>query len=316
MTVAIEGDDAVVVVADDGTGLVRPRPGSGLDGLRRTAHERGGRLTWVINDDDGTTVEWRAPLRTSARATPGGAWAQVKSANPASARGVRLPPADYRTPDTVGLDARELRVLLDLLPMAMTTWDAQLRNTFANRAAAQWTGRPDATAMLGRSIAEIVRPAVLERVVPLTQAALAASHFVQEGPYYGPPGSPAHVRIEYIPHIVDGTVRGVHLQVTDIGEQVQAQSAAHDEADRVRAIAARHRADELAHHEAIQDLFATSLRLEQALAGLPAGTQGVVEQALDDVHAAIADLRASVVDTGAPDADPPRRPGADRSAPG
>jgi PAS domain-containing protein len=297
VTVSVEDRDLVVVVADDGDGAVRARPGSGLDRLRHRAVDHGGRCTWVISD--GTTLEWRVPLSPLSAPLPDPVGRTDPFVpDPASARGVRLPPPDYRTPETLGLDADELHAVLDQVPMGLTVWDAEIRNRYANRTAVRWMRQPDPAAMLGRRFTDLLPADVSPRVEPLVRAALAGTHTIVERPFGPFAGLPEHIRTEYLPRRVDGEVEGLYVQVTDIGERLHAESAVRADVERVAAMQARHQADEDVHHLAIQQLFAAALRLDSAHATCVPACTAALERAMAPFDETIVALRRSVVSVG------------------
>ncbi|SHG16229.1 PAS domain S-box-containing protein [Jatrophihabitans endophyticus] len=289
VTVGVEHGDVVVVVADDGGGVVRPQAGSSLDRLRTIATGRGGRCSWVINSDDGTTVEWRVPLHPD-----------LPQAGPANAAVVtpvddtQRPPEGYRAAASPSLDEREMRALLEHLPIGLAVWDRDLRNQYANRIAARWFGLPEPEQMLGQLYGDIATPEAQARALPLARSALAGSHVVMERPFDTAPGQPRHIRSEFVPRVVGGSVVGIYVQVTDIGERVRAESAVREETARALALRERHAAEEEVHHLAIQEVFAAALRVD-ALRPMHPGAARELDEALAPLDSAVADLRESVV---------------------
>ncbi|MCW2575440.1 MAG: Hypoxia sensor histidine kinase response regulator dosT [Modestobacter sp.] len=65
VTVTLDvGEDVVVEVVDNGTGIDREAPRSGLRNLEERARRRAGGVSVVCLEDGGTRLRWRAPLHT------------------------------------------------------------------------------------------------------------------------------------------------------------------------------------------------------------------------------------------------------------
>lgn len=298
VTVSLEHGDVVLVVADDGGGIVRPQPGSGLDRLRTLAAEREGRCAWHINADDGTTVEWRVPLRRDT---------QPERLDGPRVDGIIAQPVDrsqrapegYRSADVFDLGDAEMRALLEHVPISLAVWDTELRNRYANTTASRWFGLPEPTALLGKRYRDLVDPEVYERALPMAIAALAGSHVVIERPFSPRvPGRPRDVRAEFLPRTVDGRIVGLNVQVSDIGERVRAESAMRAEQARIDALRARYSAEEEVHHLAIQEVFAAAMRLDTLRLVAPEA-RADLDAALAPLDKAVGDLRNSVVTTEA-----------------
>ncbi len=64
VVVALDGDDLLLAVSDDGVGPPDgPRAGSGLRNMASRAEELGGRFTVAAASPHGTQLEWRVPVR-------------------------------------------------------------------------------------------------------------------------------------------------------------------------------------------------------------------------------------------------------------
>jgi PAS domain S-box-containing protein len=126
-----------------------------------------------------------------------------------------------------------LRTLVDRLPSMVAYWDAGLRCCFANRAYERWFGvSPES--LLGKHISEL-----LGRLYPLNlpyiQAALRGESQEFEREIPDPAGGPSrHSLANYIPHVVDGAVRGFFVLVTDISAIKRAQLALGESEERFR----------------------------------------------------------------------------------
>jgi hypothetical protein len=181
------------------------------------------------------------------------------------------------------------------VPMALTVWDRQIRNQYANRTAVRWMEMPGPDALLGRRFEDLLPVGVSPRVAPLVRAALRGTHTIVERPFGPIEGVPDQIRTEYLPRLVDDRVDGLYVQVTDIGERLQAESAVRTDAGRMAEMQARHQADEDVHHLAIQQLFAAVLRLDSAHTTCEPTCVAALEQAMAPFDETIAALRRSVV---------------------
>lgn len=294
VTVSIEHGDLVLVVSDDGQGLIRPQPGSGLDRLRQVATERDGSCLWHINADGGTTVEWRVPVRASEDEADA---VRVNGVLAGPVDGGQRAPDAYRDGTQLGLDAEEMRLLLEHVPVGLAVWDHNFTNQYVNELAARWLGQPDAAAVIGRNYRDLVHRSAYDRVTPLARAALAGAHVVVERPFAARDAErPQDIRAEFLPRRIGGRVAGVSVQVTDVGARIRAESAVRAEQARIAALRARYAAEEEIHHLAIQEVFAAAMRLD-TLRHIGPDALAELDNALAPMDQAIADLRESVMTT-------------------
>ena len=130
----------------------------------------------------------------------------------------------------------ELRRLVDRLPSMIAYWDRDLRCRFANRAHRHWFGvEPDA--LIGTRIEDLLGPALFATHEPFIRAALSGSEQAVEESVVQPDGRPRHSLVVYAPDQVDGEIRGIVVQVTEITPQKQAEIALRAEcAARERAV--------------------------------------------------------------------------------
>ena len=107
-----------------------------------------------------------------------------------------------------------LRQLVDHVPGMLAYWDATQRCRFANRAYESWFGVPCA-ALVGRSMQELLGP-IYPPNLPYIEGALRGvpQTFERDIPLAN--GSPMrHSLAQYVPHVVEGAVRGFFVLVSD-----------------------------------------------------------------------------------------------------
>lgn len=117
-----------------------------------------------------------------------------------------------------------VRLLVDRVPSMLAYWDNDLLCRFANKAYERWFG-VDPERLIGTSIRDLLGPELFAKNEPHIRAALAGERQVFERIVPGPGGVQRNSLAEYIPHVVDGTVRGFMVQVTELTELRQTQEA-------------------------------------------------------------------------------------------
>ncbi len=127
--------------------------------------------------------------------------------------------------DTAGSDeASLLRGLVDHQSAMLAYWDAQQRCRFANRAYRQWFG-VDPAAMIGRDMQEFLGP-LYALNLPYIRGVLRGERQEFEREIPDPHGGPSrHSLAQYLPDIVDGSVRGFFVLVTDVTRLKEAEAA-------------------------------------------------------------------------------------------
>jgi PAS domain S-box-containing protein len=117
-----------------------------------------------------------------------------------------------------------LRVVVDHLSAMVAYWDSEQRCRFANRAYEKWFG-VDPRTMVGRTMRDFLGP-LYPLNLPYIEGALRGEPQEFERVIPNPSGgAPRHSLAQYVPDIVDGTVRGFCVLVTDITRLKQAEKS-------------------------------------------------------------------------------------------
>jgi PAS domain S-box-containing protein len=117
-----------------------------------------------------------------------------------------------------------LSSLVDKLTAMVAYWDSSLRCRFANRAYETWFGVSSAS-MIGRDMKEFLGP-LFALNYPYIEGALRGEPQEFERAIPDPAGGPPrYSQTQYIPDIVDGTVRGFSVLVVDITQRKLAEDA-------------------------------------------------------------------------------------------
>jgi PAS domain S-box-containing protein len=118
-------------------------------------------------------------------------------------------------------ERRDLQTLLDAIPSQIGFWDTHLCNKLANRAYETWFGIEHAH-IAGKHMRQVLGDALYERSRSKLEAALsgtAQSFYEAEVPTPDGAGK-RHAQVNYLPHIVDGEVRGLFTLMNDVTEFV------------------------------------------------------------------------------------------------
>ncbi len=119
---------------------------------------------------------------------------------------------------------REVRAILDGLPAMIGYWDTDLRNRLANRAYVEYFG-VEPTAIRGMHIREVLGEELFARNFPFMERALAGEEQLFDRTIIDTSGRARHTQASYIPDVVDGTVQGFFVLVTDITARREAEIA-------------------------------------------------------------------------------------------
>src|SRR5512144_2167688 len=119
------------------------------------------------------------------------------------------------SPEGAYADVSLLRGAVDNISAMLAYWDSTQRCRFANRAYERWFGvSPES--LIGKHISELLGP-IYPLNLPYIEGALRGEPQEFERVIPNPAGGPPrHSLANYIPHIVDGVVRGFFVLVTDI----------------------------------------------------------------------------------------------------
>ncbi len=109
------------------------------------------------------------------------------------------------------------------VPSMLAYWDKDLLCRFANQAYQRWFGR-DPTTLLGTSIRDLLGPELFALNEPYISGALRGEEQTFERVVPGPDGARRHSLANYIPDIVEGTVLGFLVQVTEVTKLKEAES--------------------------------------------------------------------------------------------
>ncbi|MXP45366.1 EAL domain-containing protein [Allopontixanthobacter sediminis] len=108
-----------------------------------------------------------------------------------------------------------LRLIVDNAPSMMAYWDRELNCVFANRAYERWFG-VDSAGLAGSNIRDLLGPELFALNKPHIDGALMGLEQTFERIIHGPAGENRHSLAFYAPHIVDGEVVGLLVQVSDV----------------------------------------------------------------------------------------------------
>jgi PAS domain S-box-containing protein len=140
-------------------------------------------------------------------------------------------------PNIPAPDFGQVLGIADALPMPIALLDRERRYIFCNRAFADFFEQPRVQ-ILGRTVADLLGPAIYKVRKPMLDAALAGERqfFVADFPHAS--RGPLAIQAEYVPQLdAGGAVTGIVVLVTDVTEQRAAQRALQESEERFRRIA-------------------------------------------------------------------------------
>lgn len=121
------------------------------------------------------------------------------------------------------LEAEQLQLLIDALPVLISYIDNDERYGIINRAYERWFG-DDRSTLVGRHVREVIGDVAYAGVKPHVAAVLAGQPQDFESRLIYRKGGKRHVRIQYIPHLgASGEVRGFFALVSDIGDMKRSE---------------------------------------------------------------------------------------------
>ena len=127
-------------------------------------------------------------------------------------------------------EAGLLRGIADAMPAMIGYWNRDLLNEFANAAYVEYFGwTPEA--LRGVHIRDLLGPDLFARNFPYMERALAGQPQTFDRTLVDTSGCERHTQASYLPHVVDGDVRGFFVLVADTTQKVEAvRTAAESEA--------------------------------------------------------------------------------------
>jgi len=130
---------------------------------------------------------------------------------------------------------RELRLVVDSLPVLVGYWNKQLLNRMANSAHDEWFGLvPDE--MHGRHVREVLGDTHFDSVRPYIEKVLEGEPQTFENEFIDVRGIQRHTLSTLIPDESEGNVRGFFVLVTDISQRKRAELALWAEKERFKVI--------------------------------------------------------------------------------
>lgn len=122
-----------------------------------------------------------------------------------------------RSDDAVKSSRRFLQAVTDNIPSLIAYWDTELRCRFANAAYYDWFGKTT-DELEGMHLGELLAPDVFAQNEPYIAGALRGDRQSFERDLAHTDGTTRHTWAHYLPDIVDGTVRGFYVLVSDVTE--------------------------------------------------------------------------------------------------
>ncbi|NJD89802.1 MAG: PAS domain S-box protein [Betaproteobacteria bacterium] len=132
---------------------------------------------------------------------------------------------DYRLKESLLARTRELQLIMDNVGVPMAYIGADKRFRFANSPGPDWPREINLQNVVGRSLAEIYPPAVLEKVGPLLDRALSGEKVVYERLGRNGRGEQRWVRVTLMPDVVEGRVHGIFSVMIDIDDDKRLREA-------------------------------------------------------------------------------------------
>jgi two-component system, OmpR family, sensor kinase len=193
------------------------------------------------------------------------------------------------------------------IPSMLGYWDKEGTCRFANAAYLKWFGAAP-EAVVGRPIHELLGPTLYAKNEPHIRAALRGEEQTFERVVPGPDGVHRHALACYIPHVVEGEIRGFIAHVTEITKLKETEAALrHEQAlrQRIEQHAAELKAllDERSEmlqvlaHEVRQPLNNASAALQNAATTLATGGEQVASQSLARARAVLGQVLARIDNT-------------------
>ena len=122
----------------------------------------------------------------------------------------------------LGASERFLRTMTDNLPGLVAYWTSELRCKFANKSYLEWFGRTPEE-VIGITIQELMGEDLFKRNEHYINGVLQGKPQHFERILIKPTGENGHTWAQYIPDVVDGTVQGFYVLISDVTELKHAE---------------------------------------------------------------------------------------------
>ncbi|HZZ94086.1 MAG TPA: PAS domain-containing protein [Usitatibacter sp.] len=134
----------------------------------------------------------------------------------------------------IGIQRKQLQLVIDNIGVPMSYIDRELRVRFANQPGFDWSV-PTTEEALGKHLGEVLDPRALEAVMPQVQRALAGEKRTYERLAQGREGPPRWIRVQLVPDIAhDGDVLGFYSLMVDVDDDRRTRDALEHERARLR----------------------------------------------------------------------------------
>lgn len=147
-------------------------------------------------------------------------------------RGMR---AHRRASQRLAQAEKELRTIVDSLPVLVAYWDDQLINRMANSAHLHWVGMEPAE-ILGRHMQEVIGAEAYAQTKEELEAGLAGEQRCYERSMVDASGTTRYTVTTLVPDWENGVVKGLFVLVTDISNLKKSESALFQQKERFRVI--------------------------------------------------------------------------------
>lgn len=124
--------------------------------------------------------------------------------------------------DALCVSERFLRTMTDNLPGLVAYWTSELRCKFANKSYLEWFGKTPEQ-MVGITIQELMGEDLFKRYEHHINSVLQGKPQHFERTLIKPTGEAGHTWAQYIPDVVDGTVQGFYVLISDVTELKHAE---------------------------------------------------------------------------------------------
>ena len=120
--------------------------------------------------------------------------------------------------------AEDLGAILNALPTLVSYWDSGMRNRLANGAFVEFFGLTPEE-IRGRHVSTVLGAELYALNRPYIERVLAGEPQLFDRMITDQSGTPRHTQVSYMPYVLDGTVRGFFVLVTDVTARRAAEHA-------------------------------------------------------------------------------------------